>query len=68
MARAFKIDTMLLKINWSQQIKDNKNCESLELMKTGKSLVMKMFIKALLSNMVKLIKIQPRFFKEEHQL
>ena len=58
---------MLLKINWSQQIKDINNCESFELMKTGKFLVMKMLIKALLSKMVKLIKIHPRFFKEEHQ-
>lgn len=50
MSGAFKIDTMLLKINWSQQIKDIKNYASFEFMKTGKSLVMKMLIKALLSN------------------
>ena len=50
MSGAFKIDTMLLKINWSQQIKDIKNYASFEFMKTAKSLVMKMLIKALLSN------------------
>lgn len=50
MAGAFKIDTMLLKINLSQCIKNITNCESFDLMNTGKSLAMKMLIKALLGS------------------